>query len=453
MSMEFQQYLRILRRYWRSTLAVVLACVAVAALVTLLQKPTYSSTSSVFISVDSGGTAGELSQGATYAERQVKSYVEVVTSALVLEPVIRELGLDTTPSALRKSLMVSTPTATSVIQIEAQDQDPVLASQLANAVAESQQAAVAELAPPSAEGSGLVSATVVDQAPVPTGPTAPRPTVNLALGVVLGLMLGLAQAVIRSMADTHVRTVADIESLTEAPVLATIGHLTTTAGRASDSSGQQRSNGEAYRRLRTNVGFLGLGGERRPSFVMTSAIPDEGKTETVVSLARVLAQAGESVLLVDADLRRPSVAARMRLDAELGLSDVLAGRAVLADLVIPVGPGRLDVLPAGSVPPNPSEMLGSDAMAQAIASMERDYNYVLFDAPPLLPVTDAVVLSAQTGGAILVTRSGVVKRAHVEEAIGILESSRASLLGVVLNDVTETSPDVYQGYYVEARTK
>lgn len=451
--MELQQYLRILRRYWISASAAVLACVAVAALVTLMQRPTYSSTSSVFISVDSGGTAGELSQGATYAERQVKSYVAVATSAMVLDPVIRELDLDATPAALKGSLAVSAPTATSVIRIEAQNTDPVVAAEIANAVANSLQTAVAELSPPSADGSGLVSATVVDQAAVPTAPTAPRPAVNLALGGLLGLMVGLGQAVARSLGDTRVRSAEDVEQLTGAPVLASIGHLTTSAGRASDAGSQHWANGEAYRRLRTNVGFLGLGGERRRSFVVTSAIPSEGKTETVVNLARVLAQAGESVLLIDADLRRPQVAARMRLDAELGLSDVLAGRALFADMVIPAGPGRLDVLPAGSIPPNPSEMLGSDAMGQLIAGVERHYDYVLFDAPPLLPVTDAVVLSAQTGGTIMVSRSGVARRAHVEEAMGILASSNASLLGVVLNDVAERSREVYQGYYSEAHAQ
>ncbi|MBB1512575.1 polysaccharide biosynthesis tyrosine autokinase [Tessaracoccus sp. MC1627] len=448
--MELEQYLRIVQRYWRSSLATLFACIAIAAVVTLLQKPTYSSTASVFLAVESGGTAGELSQGATYAERQVKSFVTVATSAMVLEPVISNLRLDLTRGEVAGKLTVTAPIATSVIEIQAEDRDPALAADLANSVADSLQAAVGQLAPPSPDGAALVSATVIDTAQVPIAPTAPRPAVNLALGAVLGLMLALGQAVLRSLADTRLRTTQDIEALTDAPVLASVGRIITSAGRAADDDGQHWQNAEAYRRLRTNVGFLGLGGERRSSFVVTSATAGEGKTETVINLARVLAQAGESVLLIDADLRRPQVGARLHLDGELGLSDVLSGRAGFSDLVFKVGAGTLDVLPAGTIPPNPSELLGSEAMAQLLASVERQYDFVLFDSPPLLPVTDAIVLSAQTGGAVLVTRSGVVRRAHVAEAIHMMDTADVSLLGVVLNDVPVRAGEAYAAYYSAA---
>lgn len=122
--MEIQQFLKFLRRYWRSALAVLLLCIAAAAGLTLLQTPSYSATSSVFLTVDSGGSAGELSQGATYAERTVTSYVKVATTEVVLRPVIDELGLNTTLVDLREDLTISSPTGTSILNVTARDDDP-----------------------------------------------------------------------------------------------------------------------------------------------------------------------------------------------------------------------------------------------------------------------------------------------------------------------------------------
>lgn len=449
--MELEQYLRVLQRYWKSALATLLACVALAAVVTLVQKPTYSSSASVFITVDSGGTAGELSQGATYAERQVTSYVNVATTAMVLQPVIDELRISLTPRQLAEKLTVTSPAATSIIRVAATDDNPEFVAALANAVADQLTAAVGELAPPGPDGTRLVSATLVDEAPLPAAPTAPRPAMNLALGTLLGLLLGFGQAVLRSLIDTRIKTADDVAAVTDAPVLASIGHVESEAGRAIPSDGKQWASAEAYRRLRTNVGFVGLGGERRPSIVMTSSLAGEGKTETAVNLARVLAAAGDSVLLIDADLRRPQVAARLRLDSEWGLSEVLTGRGTLEELTIAVAPGSFSVLPAGTVPPNPSELLGSEAMAHLVTTAERQYDIVIFDAAPLLPVTDAVVLAAQCGGAIVVARSGRVRRQQLDAALETLHTADVTLLGLVVNDVPIARSDVYEGYYSHSR--
>ncbi len=443
--MELQQYLQILRRYWRSALATLLGCIIVAAGYTLLQRPTYMASSSVFLTVESGGTAGELSQGATYAERTVTSYVKVATTAVVLQPVIDELALDVTPDQLARKLAVASPSATQIITVTASDDSASQAAALSNAVAEKLLIAVAELAPAGPDGARLVSATIIDHAPTPLTPASPRPAVNLALGALLGLMLGAGQAVLRSALDTRVRTADDLADVTDVPVLASIGHVE-AAARAAGEKGHS-SNAEAYRRLRTNVGFVGLGGERRRSMVITSSVANEGKTETALNLARVLAHAGDSVLLVDADLRRPQLARRIGFDGELGLSDVLSGRGTLQELTLDVARGYLAVLPSGAVPPNPSELLGSRAMAQLIESAERTYDYVLFDTPPLLPVTDAVVLAAQTGGAIVVARSGMVRKPMLDHALDLLDAGDATTLGLVLNDVVHDKSAPYGAYY------
>ncbi|NLA28706.1 MAG: polysaccharide biosynthesis tyrosine autokinase [Propionibacterium sp.] len=448
--MELQQYLRIVRDYWRSILASLFICIVVAAGVTLMQTPMYSTSSSVFITVESGGTAGELSQGANYAERQVNSFINVTTSEIVLQPAIDQLGLDTTPTRLAKALEVSSPANTSVIKIAAKDPSPEQASLLANTVAANLEEAVTSLAPPGPDGTRLVTATVINSAPIPASPVSPRVTTNLALGVLLGLLLGFGQAVLRNMLDTRIQTTEDIEQVTDAPVLAVIGHREGEAGRVAETSGPAWANAEAYRRLRTNVGFVGLGGQHRSSMVVTSSLTGEGKTETVVNLARVLAQAGSTVLLIDADLRRPQVAARMGIDADLGLTDVLTGRGPMYEFVVQVAP-NLTVLSAGTVPPNPSELLGSDAMTHLLEAVEKHYDYVLFDSPPLLPVTDAVVLSAKVGGTIVIARSGEVRRPQLAAALDLLDAGEVTLFGLVLNDVPLSNRShYYSSYYYSA---
>lgn len=444
--MEIQKYLRLLGRYWRSVVAVGLLSLITAAGFTLLQAPVYTATSSLFLSVESGDSAGDLAQGANYAERQVKSFVTVATSAIVLQPAIDELKLGMTTEQLARTISVSTPTGTSIVRVAARDAEPDHAARLANAVAANLAKAVHSLAPSALDGNRLVSATVIDEALPPVNRTSPRPAVNLAAGLVLGLVLGVGQAVVRSQLDTKLRSVGDVEELSDAPLLGVIGHRDTSSGARQVASREQWATSEAYRRLRTNVGFVGLGGERRPSLVMTSSVSSEGKTETAVNLARVLSEAGESVLLVDADLRRPHVAPRMGLDSQLGLSDVLTGRGDLRDLLIPVS-SSLSVLPAGTIPPNPSELLGSEAMAHLLIAVEREFDHVIFDAPPLLPVTDAVVLAAQTSGAIVVARSGKVTKPEFEAAGDVLQAGSVALLGVVLNDVPQNLNSTYGGYY------
>ena len=446
--MELQHYLHIIRRYWRSALATVFVCIAFAAASTIIQKPTYTATATVFLIVESGDSAGELSQGATYAERQVKSFIAVTASAVVLQPVIDDLGLAGTPSKLAGSLTVASPSATSIIEITAQDADPQQAAVLVNAVSGSLLDAVDELAPASSDGTRLVSARVIDEALVPATPSAPRPATNLVLGAMLGLLFGIGQALLRSTLDTRIRNADELESLTDAPVLAAIGHSGAQAGRSDDPYNRHGGNAEAYRRLRTNIGFVGLGGERRNSMVITSSVAGEGKTETAVNLAKVLALAGERVLLIDADLRRPQIAARMRIDSEFGLTDVLTGRARLDDLTIDVIPGYLAVLPAGTLPPNPSELLGSDAMKKLLAIVEPDYDFVLIDTPPLLPVTDALILSSETSGAVVVVRSELVRRPQLLQALDSLAAGEIRLLGLVANDVSATPSASYGHRYV-----
>jgi capsular exopolysaccharide synthesis family protein len=196
--------------------------------------------------------------------------------------------------------------------------------------------------------------------------------------------------------------------------------------------------------LRTNLQFVDAAGGAR-SFVITSSIESEGKSSTASNLAIALDNAGHKVIVVDADLRRPKLATYMGIEGAVGLTDLLIGRADMEDAVQQWGHGGLHVLPAGSVPPNPSELLGSAAMQSLIGRLEDEFDYVLFDAPPLLPVTDAAVLSKSVGGAIVAVAAGRAHRNQLAASVTALENIGARLVGFVLTMLPAQGPHAY-GY-------
>lgn len=448
--MDVQDYLNLMRRYWRTIVATVLVVVALTSILSLVQKREWTATTSLFVAVESGGTAGELFQGANYAERQVKSFVEVAKSPFVLQPVIDSLRLDSTPRELGEDISVAAPINTSIIEMSAVRENPREAADIANLAADSLARAVEGLSPRSSDGQQqLVQATVIERATVPTSPTSPKPLQNLALGILLGALLGVGQALLRNRLDTRIRTAADVAHVTDSTV---IGAIANHLHAPDDEKSGYSPTDESFRTLRTNLGFVGLAGERRSSFVLTSSVPAEGKTEIVTRLARSLAEAGERVLLVDADLRRPQVAERLGLEGAVGLSHVLSGQAKAWDMVQPGDVAGLDVLPAGAIPPNPSELLASEALATFLREAESRYAFVLFDAPPLLPVTDAAVLASHVGGAIVVARSGLVTQHELGAALNSLEAAGGDLIGIVLNDVARGSVGgAYGGHYYYQR--
>ena len=201
---------------------------------------------------------------------------------------------------------------------------------------------------------------------------------------------------------------------------------------------------ESFRSLRTNLQFVNIEGGPR-SFVVSSAGPGEGKSTTTANLAISLAETGASVALIDGDLRLPKVAEYLAIEGGVGLTDVLIGRAELVDVLQKWGSGRLYVLPSGRIPPNPSELLGSAAMATLLSTLTAQFDYVLIDAPPLLLVTDAAVVSKLAGGAILVAASGATKKQELAGAVRALESIGSRLLGIVVTMLPTKGPDSY-GY-------
>jgi polysaccharide biosynthesis transport protein len=430
---ELAEYLTVLRKYWLSIFLVVLAGAAAGGLVSLVMAPTYTATTSIFLSVQSGGSALELQQGSTYAENQVASFAVVASKPIVLEPVIQELGLRTTPDDLAKEVTAGAKTGTAIIEVAVTGRNAEQTAELANAVSKQLVSTVAELSPLGTKDTDAVKATIVAAAAVPTEPTSPKLFLNLVLGLLAGLLLGVGQAVLRDRMDIRVVGESDVTAVTDRSIVGLVPFdLDARDNPLVFQTDPHSSRAEAFRRVRTNLQFLNLKGAVR-SLVITSSVSGEGKTTSAINVASALADSGELVLLIDADLRNPTIAKYLNLEGAAGLTTVVIGQASLAQVVQPVGSGNLHVLAAGQIPPNPSELLGSEAMQRLLDEAVGRYDTVIVDSPPLLPVTDAAILSTATGGALFVVGSGSVTRPELASALASLDAVDANVLGLVMN--------------------
>lgn len=444
--MQLRDYIALLRSSWLVVVACAIIGTAVGTVVALTTPTTYSASTDVWVSVQNTGAAGDLALSTNFARQAVVSYVQVIPTALVLDPVAEELDVDGGSQALAGQVKASAALNSQLITITTTAGDPSEAAQLANAVAESFSRAVSEeLERPVGDATeSKVTIEIIAPATVPTAPSAPNIRLNIMLGLLLGLAAGIGIAVLRSVLDTRVHTISDVETAVNAPILGGIPFDPDSAKRPLVVQAAPRDpRAEAFRRLRTNVQFLNLSGAV-PSFVITSSAPAEGKSTTAANIALTLAETGASVVLLDADMRKPRVADIFRIEGGVGLSDVLAGRVRLSDALQPWA-GKLFLLPAGTLPPNPSELLGSRAMWRTLEELRAVFDYIIIDSPPLLAVTDAAILSRLTTGAILIAASGTSRRPQLEGSVKALDTADAALLGVVLTKLPTRGPDSY-GY-------
>ncbi len=316
---------------------------------------------------------------------------------------------------------------------------------------------------------GLHSTNIrkVDQARAPTSPAEPKVPRNLAFALALGLSTGICLAFFQEAMDNTVRTPEQAQLISNLPSLGMIPmgsrHLTGTgAGKLSLASSKeavelvtqsrpQSQMAESYRALRTSLLLTTVGAPPK-TILVTSALPQEGKTTTSINCAIALAQKGGRVLLMDADLRRPSIHKTFGMPSRAGLSNVLTGNATLEQTIIrsPILPG-LFLLPAGTLPPNPAELLASSNIREMLDQLRQQYDHVVIDSPPTLSVTDAVVLSPKADAVVLVIRAGQTTKQALRRSRDLLFQVNARVAGVLLNAVDLRSPDYY--YYYEYQGK
>jgi capsular exopolysaccharide synthesis family protein len=291
---------------------------------------------------------------------------------------------------------------------------------------------------------------IVYPALVPEAPVSPRKFFNLIVAAGLGLLLGLGLAVLLENLDTTLKTPEELERWLEMPNLALIPHIDTQSNPGEVPElvvyhGHQPLASEAYRVLRTNILFSSP--EQAPrTLLITSTLPGEGKTLSVANLATAIAKAEGDVLMIDADLRRPTLHQLLDVPREPGLSNFLVGETDELPVVATLLP-HLFFMPAGAIPPNPSELLGSERMRQLLSQLPEHFGRVILDSPPLISVTDAAILSTQMEGVLLVVKAESVPRKAARDAKDHLLELHAPLLGAVLNDVPLHRGSYYYSHY------
>lgn len=443
--MELHDYLRVARKRWRAIASATVALLAVAALVTVLTPPTYQVTTRLFVSTSSGDTSTDLLQGSSFSQNRVKSYADVLISPAVLTPVIQQLGLDVRPQDLASQLSAEVPLDTVLIDLTVSDHSPKQAVSIANAIGSQFVKTVKRLETVKPGQGSPVKVSIIAKPSLPESPVRPKPVRNLILGLICGLLIGCGLALLRDLLDTRIKGEPDCRSVTPATVIGGVAYDSDASNHPLVVQTDPHSGrAEAFRSLRTNLKYVDAANHPR-SIVFTSSVPNEGKTTTAANLATTIAAGGSKVCIVEADLRRPRLLSYMGLEGGVGLTTVLIGQAVLTDVLQEFG--GMSVLGAGHVPPNPSELLGSNAMRDILRELEQRFDVVVIDAPPLLPVTDAAVLSTIADGTVMVVGVGSTRREQLAASVTALEHVKANVLGLVLNKLPVKGPDSYNYTY------
>ena len=402
----------------------------------------------------------------TTSRSLVDSYIVILKTRETLVDVLDYAGAARTPSELRGMISAEAVDETEIFQVTVTSSDPQEAERLANAIAYILPKRIGTII----DGT---SARVAEAAVIPSSPSSPSYPKNTVVGFLMGLLLCVGIIALREIFDTTIREEADITQSCKHPILATVPDMTShSKGSAYYGYGSSRSKGgkyttatqngkqvimgpdisfaasEAYKLLRTKLQFSFADENDCRVIGLSSALSGEGKSLTAVNLACTLSQLDKKVLLVDCDMRRPTLAEKLRILKHPGLSNYLTGQCQLDELVqiceMKQGENVFHVIAAGQNPPNPVELLSSDRMKRALEIMRKVYDYVILDLPPVGEVSDALTVAKEITGILLVVRQNYCDRRVLADAVRQFEFVQAKPLGVVFNCASDTGG---KGYY------
>lgn len=449
--MSLIAYLRVLRKRWKLIVATLVACTLVGVVYVATSTKIYQATAQIFVSTAGADTAtpAELAQGNTFTQARVQSYTSVADSPMVTEAVVEQLNLDRSAASLAAEITADAPLSKVLINLHVSDRDPEQAALLANAVAAQFSTVVEALEQTASASASPVKLTVTHPARVPSSPISPNVRLNIGLAVLIGLVLGLSFAFLREVLENTVKDPAELAEHSGLPVLGVVPwDKRAPEGPISFRADAHGGRAEGYRQMRTNLQFVDVDNPPRV-IAVTSALPGEGKTHTAMNLAAALAEAGQRVCLIEADLRRPTVAAALGIIGEVGMTSVLIGRASVEDVIQPLG-DNFSVIASGQVPPNPSELLNSETFRRTVAKVRELFDVVVVDTAPLLPVADGSQIAAHAEATVLVVRASRTTREQITRAVETLKNVGVTPVGVVLSMAPHRGSG-YSYYYEEYR--
>jgi succinoglycan biosynthesis transport protein ExoP len=454
---ELSNRLRILwGRRWLISLALVLSASSAYA-VSARQAPVYEATAKVFIgprTIEPGDVSNALEE-LSFSREFIASYAELLRSRPIAERVVDKEDLPINPADLVRRVETRILPETRIIEVSYQDTDAKRAQTVVDALV----GTFVDEELPDFGGRAGIRASVLEPALLPVEPISPKLLRDSLVGAALGVVLGIAVALLLEQLDTTLRSRRDVEdALSPLPVLAAIprGRGNGKHRKLFFHDDPKSPESESVRILRTNVQFLSIEQPLR-RILVTSPYAEDGKTTVAVNLAAGLAAAGTKTVLVETDLRRPVAHEYFGLPISPGLTEVLMGRATVEEAGRPTDVRNLAILPAGTLAPNPAELLGTGKMAGLMEELTENCDTVVLDTPPALAVADATVLAQLTDGVLLVLRAGRTHRQKAKEAKAMFERVGVRVLGVVLNDVDTADAyyyyRYYQGYGAEPKTR
>jgi capsular exopolysaccharide synthesis family protein len=369
------------------------------------------------------------------------------------ERVVADTGLDLTKEQVSSSIKGEADLNTVLLTASVHNTSLSRARTIVDSVAVEMPSLVEDIESEGGQGKAAVLLRRVSGPTLNPSPVGPKTQLWIAVGFLMGLALGVSAALLRGLLDRTMRTPDDLRERLAVPALGRIPAGSSKRSPLLLDGKHDWARQEAFRQLRTNLQFVDI---EKPVSVLavTSSLPAEGKSSVAANLAIAFAEAGKKVLLIEGDLRRPVLAERFKLVGAVGLTNVLAHQMQLDDVVQQWGSNALHFMASGPIPPNPSELLGSEAMVKLLVEARGTYDLVIIDTPPLLPVTDGAITAAGADGAVVVVRYGKTHTNNVQQALDYLRAVDARVLGTVLNRAPVKGQDSYTyGAYTDRATK